>query len=308
MAEIQPIKYSSELQKLVFPDNSFYKKSVQETGVADTVTAVERPVQKKIREAKEGEPKTLPLPVEVAEDGKDTYPVTQIYAEPLVITSQSELLTNYSKRQTKQQQQADEINTKVANKAAYNWLPTVQTNILKTTGDGRVSNVIGITGNRKAVTKDDMVALQNLLMRMNSTGNYIGLVTADFYSDLLKIAEFTDYEKTGNRTALAEGIVGRIVGIDIFVRSTDAYHIGAVYNNAATAVKKAAVSAETDRPGNLFWSPKAVCSAEGKLNTSVNPDRAEYLGGTLISSWTRFGAAHSREDERGVVALLEDNV
>ena len=61
MAEIRTTLYSSELQKLIFPDNSFYKKSIGETGVADKTEQVEKPVQTKISKAKEGKPSSLPL-------------------------------------------------------------------------------------------------------------------------------------------------------------------------------------------------------------------------------------------------------
>lgn len=35
MAELRRTLYSNELQKLLFPDNSFYKKSIADTGLVD---------------------------------------------------------------------------------------------------------------------------------------------------------------------------------------------------------------------------------------------------------------------------------
>ncbi|RHJ74055.1 hypothetical protein, partial [Parabacteroides sp. AM08-6] len=69
-------------------------------------------------------------------------------------------------------------------------------NILKTTGDARKSNILGLTSNRKALTKDDLLTLHNLMMRMNVSGiggKWYGMVTPDQYSDLLKVPEFVDY-------------------------------------------------------------------------------------------------------------------
>ena len=94
MAEIRPTLYSSELQKLIFPDNSFYKKSIGERGVADTTERVEKPVQAKISKAKEGTPKSLPLAVETSTDTTKYYNTTLIYCAPLLIDSQSEMLVN----------------------------------------------------------------------------------------------------------------------------------------------------------------------------------------------------------------------
>lgn len=297
----------------MFPDNSFYKKSVAETGVADTTETVEKPVQKSIRKAKSGEPESLPLKVEAAADGKTTYKVGLVYAEPLLITSQSELLTNVNKRQIKQAQQADEINTKCANIAVYNWGPTGKGNILSTSGAGRASHVVGLTGQRKKVTKEDMLDIYNLMLRMNVgslKGNWYGLVTSDFYTDLLGIEDFVNYEKTGFASKLEKGIVGNILGVDIMVRTTEDAHAGLIYTNASTPVKKA-VDAEivaTDRPANLFWNDKMVCHAEGSLRVSINPNAPGYLGGTIIESWVRFGADIVRDDQKGVIAMLESNV
>lgn len=314
MAEISPIKYSKELQKEIFPDNSFYKKSVQETGIADTTDRVERPVQGKLKKAKSGVPVTLPLPVTVAKDDSDFYSTDLVYADPILVNTPGEFALNYNKRQTKQQQQAGVINTRVGTIAAVNWGPTVAAQVLKTSGSSRASNVVASTGaviaNRKAGAKADMIKVHNMLIRMNISGiqgGLFGLVTADFYSDLLGIAEFVDYDKTGNNSKLEKGIIGRIMGIELMVRSTEDQSTGLLYSS--DYVKKAidAEVATTDCPANLFWHEKMVASAEGVLKTSINADRSEYLGSTIISSWTRFGASWARADQKGVVALLEEN-
>lgn len=235
MAELRKTLYSSELQKLLFPDNSFYKKSIGEAGVADDVVKVEKPVQSAISEAEEGELPKLPIEVETSIDGTKYYETTLIYCKPLLVDSQSQLLTNYNKRQTKQEQQANELNTKAAGYILHKWLPTEQANILKTTGAGRASNISGFTSERKAVTKDDFLRVLNLTMRMNVGslgGNWYGLVTADMYTDLLAIPDFVDYYKTGNESKLKEGIIGRICGIDILSRTVSAGHNGILYNAA----------------------------------------------------------------------------
>jgi len=309
MAEIRPVLYSRELQKLLYPDNSFYKHSVQETGVADNVESVEKPVQGKIRKAKSGTPNSLPLTVEKATDSKKSYNTQLVYCEPLLIDSQDEMMANYSKRQTKQQQQADEINTKCADIAANAWSPTLASNIISTTGSARATNVAGLTGTRKAVAKNDLLDCYNLALRMTVVGGkWYMMVTPDMYSDLLKIPEFVDYEKTGNATALAAGIIGKILSFEVMIRSTEESHAGIVYSS--DKVKKAVSSTldATDQVAALIWNEKLVCSAEGVLKTSVNANAPGYLGGTIIESWARFGADIIRDDQKGVIALLETKV
>lgn len=58
--------------------------------------------------------------------------------------------------------------------------------------------------------------------------------------------------------------------------------------------------------GGLFWNDKMVCRAEGMVRTVVNENAPGYLGGTIIESFTRFGADIIRDDQKGVIALLED--
>lgn len=309
MAEIRPIVYSKELQKLIFPDSSFYKKSVAETGVADKTEVVEKPVQTPIRKAKEGAPKKLPLEIQTSTDTKKTYPVTLIYSEPLLVDSQSELLVNYNKRQTKQEQQAAEINLKVATYAAFHWAPTVKENVLKTDGAGRVSNIIGITGKRKAFTKELFIKIKNLMLRMNVSGlggKWYGMVTADTYTDLLAIPEFVDYARTGNTTKLEQGVIGTIMGIELFSRSTDEGHAGLLYKADGTPLSGDSEVTDELLAANLFWNDKMVCRAEGALRTVINTEAPGYLGGTILEAFTRFGADIVRDDQKGVIAVLED--
>lgn len=314
MAEISPIKYSKELQTQIFPDNSFYKHSIQETGIADTTETVERPYQGAIGKAKSGTP-TLPLQVRTARDEKDSYSTVLVYADPIAVDLPDEFALNYNKRASKQVQQAGEINTRVANIAAVNWAPTVATNILKSSGASRASNIIAtatgaVIANRKAITKADMIKVHNLLLRMNLSGiqgSLWGLVTADTYSDLLAIAEFTDYDKTGNNTKLAQGIIGMIMGMNIMVRATEEQHIGLHYTNGYAKNTIDIPVLTNTCPANLFWHDKMTATAEGMLKTSINPNAPGYMGATIIETWTRFGASQARYDQKGVIVLLEEN-
>jgi len=308
MAEIRTTLYSTELQKQIFPDNSFYKKSIGETGVADNVEQIEKPVQLSIGKAKEGAPDSLPLSVKTSTDSKKTYKTTLLYCDPLLVDSQSELLVNYNKRATKQMQQADEINTKAAAYAMKHWCPTQSANILKTTGSARATNVIGFSSQRKAVTKDDFIKVLNLMMRMNVSslgGSWYGMLTADMYTDLLGIPEFVDYYKTGNTSKLEAGIIGRILGIDIYQRTVDAGHCGLLYNGSTPLDSDTKVT-DSLYDGALFWNDKLVCRAEGALKTVVNENAPGYLGGTIIEAFCRFGADILRDDQKGVIVLLED--
>jgi hypothetical protein len=305
MTQISQTVYSKELQKQLFPDNSFYKKSISESGLAANASTFEIPNLGSISEAKEDAPTVLPLKVVKSTDSKVSGTMKELYCEPIVITNEEEFVMNYSKRQAKQIQQAAALNTKAADYAAYQWLPTLAANIVESDGTARATNVTGLTGNRKALTKANILAIYGKLLRMNVLslpGEMYGLLTPDGYTDLLGIADFVDYEKIGRADKLALGIVGKICGIEMMVRSKNG-HIGALFT-AANARTKTVTVAGTNRPVNLFWHSGMVCHAEAHPLTYINENDATYLG-TVLNASVRFGAEKCREDEAGVVALAE---
>lgn len=305
MTQISKTVYSKELQKQLFPDNSFYKKSISETGLAADAATFEIPNLSDVNEAKEDEPTVLPLKVVQSTDDKKSGTMKELYCDPILIRNEEEFVMNYSKRQAKQIQQAASLNTKAADYAAYKWLPTLATNIVETTGAARATNVTGLTGNRKAVLKADLLKVHNILMRMNILslpGELYGLLTPDAYSDLLGIAEFIDYDKTGRSDKLAQGIIGRIAGIEMMVRSKNG-HIGALFT-AANGIVRSVTVAATNRPVSLFWHSGMVCHAEAHPISYINENDATYLG-TVLNSSVRFGAEKCRNDEKGVIALAE---
>lgn len=305
MSQIQTTVYSRELQKQLFPDNSFYKKSISESGLAATAKTFEIPNLSDIDEASDVERTVLPLPIVKNDDDKVTGSMKELYCKPLLIEDEEEIVANYSKRQNKQLQQAAALNTKAADYAAYQWLPTVSGNILSASGTARATNVTGLTGNRKAVQKADLLAVYNKLLRMNvlgGSGFMYGLLTPDAYTDLLGIADFVDYEKIGRADKLALGIIGTICGIEMMVRSKDG-HIGALLTSANARIKSVQTAA-TDRPVSLFWHSRMVCSAESVVKTYIDENNPAYLG-TIINASVRFGAEKCRVDEAGVIALAE---
>jgi hypothetical protein len=305
MTQISRTVYSKELQKQLFPDNSFYKKSISETGLAADAATFEIPNLTDINEAKEDAPAVLPLKVVQSDDDKVTGTMKELYCDPVLIRNEDEFVMNYSKRQAKQIQQAAALNTKAADYAAYQWLTTLAASIIATTGAARATNVVGLAGDRKAVTKADILKVYAKLMRMNVLsvpGELYGLLTPDAYSDMLGIADFIDYDKTGRADKLSQGIVGRICGIEMMVRSKNG-HIGAWFTAANARTKVVSVAA-TDRPVNLFWHSGMVCHAEAHPVSYINENDATYLG-TVLNSSVRFGAEKCRVDQAGTVALAE---
>jgi len=312
MAQINPIKFSKELQKQLFPDNSFYKKSRTETGIGASVETVEIPVSGDVGAAKSGNP-TLPLAINTRTDTKKSYPVEQLYTNPYLVTREEDIVLNYSKFTDLANSLAMSLNTRAANIAATEWGATLSTNIVRTTGStGRSTAVTGTTGNRKPIVKANMLDVRNLFNRMNlpdmGRGSIWGILTPDMVDDLLNINEFVDSDKTGELSKLKNGEIGYILGMNLLMRNNDVGSTGIMYNVDATTKRTVDETlATTDNAAAIFFHKSMVRHAEGHAETIINRKPAGYLGGTIVESVVRFGATYDRPDQKGIVALVETN-
>jgi len=313
MAQISIKKFSSELQKQLFPDNEFYKKSRIESGIGASVESIDIPVSGNVGTAKSGQPETLPLQIKAREDSFKNYTVEQIYTDPYIVTNEEDIVLNYNKLNDIVMSLSMSVNSRAADIAAINWGATLATNIAQTTGTARVSNVTGTTGSRLAVAKNDILNVRRVFNRMNlpnrGRGSIYGLLTADMVNDLMKISEFVDADKTGELSKLLAGEIGFIAGMNLMMRTDDKGSTGIMYSEAATPVKRAldeAVSA-TDNCAAIFWHMDMVRHAEGNAKSIINRNVAGYNGATIIENLVRFGATFDRPDQKGIFALVEDN-
>ena len=318
MAQISPIKFSKELQKQLFPDNSFYSKSRTETGIGPDVENVEIPVAGDVGAAKSGDPTVLPLQVLAREDTLKSYPVAQLYTDPYLVRREESIVLNYNKLQDVASSLAMSINTRAGNIVATNWGAAPATgNVIQTTGSTRASTVTGTTGNRKGIAVNDMLAVKRAFNKMNlpnlGRGSLYGLLTPEMVDDLMKLDKFVDYDKTGELSKLINGEIGFIAGFNLMMRNNDIGSTGVMYSEDATLasiVKRTVDEAlsVTDNAAAIFWHKSMVRHAQGNAATFIERGKPEYLGGTLLSSVVRFGATFDRPDQKGIFTLIENNV
>jgi hypothetical protein len=79
------------------------------------------------------------------------------------------------------------------------------------------------------------------------------------------------------------------------------------YTNDGTPVKKQPkdAGATDDNHGSLFWHPSFVRRAEGVVTPSINEDRADYAGGTVMTAIVAAGGTFGRNDQLGVISLVQ---
>lgn len=298
--------FSSDLQKLLFPDNSFYSGAqVDETGWS--VDAVEIPQDEDGEAEVVVNPKDLPLPIGIEEDKKKTYGVDLLVTKPNMVTWSNQLLVSYDKRAAKLEKHRNSLDRQIAERIMYGWAPSQATFIRQTTGGtSRSATAPGGTGTRKIAVEADFLWAFTLFNSLNIPAeNRRVVVPPVFLEDILAIQKSWGQGTDKNNTTLANGAVAKIFTFDVFVRSHTQ-----VYTEAATPVKKAvgAAPATTDNVSAIFYHTRFVRYAKSPIQVWMDGQpRGEYAGGMAMNCGVRSGGTISRLSEIGVAALVEDN-
>lgn len=337
MAEVRVKLFSRDLQKNLFPENAFYKRS--KVDPASNMESIDIPQAQSQAAAVIGN-------VQIAYDTAgnnlaDADKLTAIkrintlknyvnqnfFVPPIVIDKNNqdgEL--SYSKQQEIREEMALELNTQIANYAAVKWSPAAVARMFKTTGaTTRLGEVVGgWAGAVKRATLDDIIGVKGLFQKMNlPAGRLYALPTPGFWQDIIKLPEFRDFEKTGFDTMLKQGTIGRWLGIDWFEPRWNELLGGNIFyddNVPAVPVKidystvvvggrdtQVLVPNANTVSGVLFWHEKMVRRSEGNVHVYFKKDDPEYQA-DILSANVRFGSTSGRSDEKGVVALIETKV
>ncbi len=293
--------FAKDIEENIFPANEFFMQSKDDSAFVDGDT-VRYPVSG-AKPTVEMDRTSLPATIAKRTDDNNDYTLHEFTTDPTLIQDSEALVVSYNKRQNVLSDHSDEINTKVAEYFANIWLPNGADNIVRSTGTAtRAASAPSATGTRKKVIKADLISLAQIFNRMDvpQKGRNL-LIPSEFLSDILSIDEFTDASKIGSAN-LIDGSIGRVLGFNIWVRSSVA-----VYDNTGTPVKKAidAAGATTDNLAALAWYDKWVNRAKGSVKVYSDMDKPEYYG-SIFSAMVRAGGK-VRKDLKGVVALVESN-
>lgn len=336
MAEVRIKIFSRDLQKNLFPDNAFYKRS--KVDPASSATSIDIPQAQAQARAKIGNVQIdYDNPANNLTDASKMTAIKRVntllnyvnqnfYVPPIVIDENNqdgEL--SYSKQQEIREEMSDELNTQVANWAAVNWAPTQAGNIISTTGtDTRTSLVTGgYNGLVKRISYQDLLNLKVKAMKQQKMGGkWFILPTPEQWEDIMLIPEFRDFEKTGRETLLKEGVIGTWLGFTwLDPRQNDDLEANVIYDTTTPATPTkvdyaASVEGGTGRTiytltptanscsALLAWNDRMVRRSEGNVNVYYRKDDPLYQA-DVLSANVRFGASFSRADNKGVLVLVE---
>lgn len=300
-------QWLADIQENLFKDNAIINRAVNHDGFVNykTVHVPQAGANPTITKNLGSFPATITQRT----DSELTYSMDTYYVEPIHIEAgQETAFLSYEKRMSVLNQNIATLEEALVNNALYKWAPSGSTRIVRTSG----STVAGAlapsaTGTRKAITLADILGAKAILDAENvPASGRILLIPSDIYNtQLLAIADVYQQQSYG-QSALPSGVVARIHGFDIMIRSTVC-----VYDNTATPVIKSvndsgvpSSPATSDNLACLAYHPSFVAKAMGNTEVMINEGVAEYYG-SIVSAFQLFGASKMRTAQTGVVAIVQ---
>lgn len=300
-------QWLADIQENLFKDNAIINRAVNHDGFVNykTVHVPQAGANPTITKNLGSFPATITQRT----DSELTYSMDTYYVEPIHIEAgQETAFISYDKRMSVLNQNIMTLEEVLTNNALYKWAPSGASRIVRTSGSNSSGALApSATGTRKAITLADILGAKAILDAENvPQSGRILLMHSDIYnSQLLAIADVYQQQSYGS-SALPSGVVARIHGFDIMIRSTVA-----VYDNTATPVIKAVSDAgvpsspaSTDNLACLAYHPSFVAKALGNTEVMINENVAEYYG-SIVSAFQLFGASKLRTDQKGVVAIVQ---
>lgn len=300
-------QWLADIQENLFKDNAIINRAVNHDGFVNykTVHVPQAGANPTITKNLGSFPATITQRT----DSELTYSMDTYYVEPIHIEAgQETAFLSYEKRMSVLNQNIATLEEALVNNALYKWAPSGSTRIVRTSG----STVAGAlapsaTGTRKAITLADILGAKAILDAENvPASGRILLIPSDIYNtQLLAITDVYQQQSYG-QSALPSGVVARIHGFDIMIRSTVC-----VYDNTATPVIKSvndsgvpSSPATSDNLACLAYHPSFVAKAMGNTEVMINEGVAEYYG-SIVSAFQLFGASKMRTAQTGVVAIVQ---
>lgn len=304
--EALKVLITGDVQKVLFPDNSFYNGCQTDAAGIDAEN-VTIPQDETGTAPVLVNPTKLPLETYMEEDTKKVYAADFLITQPQPISWNNRLLTSYDKRAAKLYKHTNSLMTSLADRIMFGWAPSIAGNIKSATGVAtRPATAPGATGTRKVTLEADYINLMTLFNSWNVPVDGRRLVIPpQFLEDILAIKKTygsgTDSNNALFAGPLSPGSITKIFTFDVFMRSrTTSFSNGGVKRPVGSA------GATTDFIGAIAYHPQFVRYIKGAPAVFMDAyERPEYAGGQGLNVAIRGGGTQSRNSQIGVAALIE---
>lgn len=258
---------------------------------------------------------TLPATAVQRADAQLVYPLDVYTTTPSLLTWHEANEISYDKADSLLSDHTATLMDVIGSWMLYNWVHAYKasdysdetlpaTNIIKTTGAAVNAAESGQTGQRKALTWQDLQSAQALMNKQNvpMEGRY-ALLESYMYNQLISSLTSDNMMAAYQQVAdMRNGVIGRLFGFGILQRSE-------VINFTSAGKPKLpdeAMSA-TDQVGCLLWQRDCVAVARGEIRAMQDIDNPLYYG-SIFSSLVKMGGRCRRSGWEGVIAIVQDAV
>lgn len=304
MAGIQKEVWAADIKEKLFPDDSFLMHSEDVSSWVDGLI-VHRPNAGENPEVQKNRT-VLPAPMVKRNDTVATYMLDEFTSTPSLIRDIEAAEVSYKKRASELKSHIKSLNKEIANAILASWATGLSaSSIIKTTGDVFAANTPGATGNRKALTLEDLSKVKRMFNDQDipSKGR-VAVLASHQYEDLIinhkEILLSREYRADAD---IRNGELYSLFGFKIYTRGRN----NCLRFNAAgdTVIDPMTAGAANDNAASLFWHPDFVERAKGNVKVFYNEDEAT-LYGDVFSAMAIAGGQKSYVDGTGVVAIVED--
>lgn len=247
---------------------------------------------------------SVPATVVEREDDEVVYTLHEFTTNPIYIPDIETYELSYDKRESVLAEYEAALRQAVANSMLINWAPTEAANIIRTTGaDDVASHLSGTSGDRKMFVEADLKRAKLLMDRADVPfEERYALLSADMFQQLTDSLSATQYRDFSTAYDAKNGILGRLFGFNIMMRST----VLSFSNDSTPDVLGYGVANSADtNDAVLCWQSNAVERALGDIKVFERVGDPTYYG-DIYSVSVRMGGRVRSIDEKGVIAIVQD--
>lgn len=298
---VQKEIWINDLVENLYADNTFASRSVDHSAFVDG---------KKVHVPNAGAPPTVkknrtsvPATVTKRTDVDLEYEIAEYTTDPILVSNAENVELSYSKRKSVIRNAALALHSEAHADLIYSWVPSDKPETVATSGESVVAHIASATGNRKALTKEDILKVKAKFDAADipQTGRCI-LVDSVMYNQLLESLSEVQSNAFLATADASRGIIGKLFGFDFYMRSkvakTTAAGVLKEWTSSATA---------TDSAAALAWQEDSVSRALGQNELFENEGDASYYG-DVLSGLVRAGGRYMRNDKKGVCLIYQATV
>ena len=282
----------------LFADNSFASKSFNADVFVDKGKTVHIPNAGKASNVEKNR-SIFPAQVKTREDIDLTFNLDEFTTDPIRIPNADTAELSYNKRDSVLRQDRAKLIEVASESILQSWLSGVGANVIETTGESVKAHLPSASGNRKALTKNDVKAIMNKFNADNvpQVGRHL-LLDAEMYGQLIDSLTENESKAFHGVADVSKGILGNLYGFNIMMRS----RVGRYTN---TSLKEwSAVGTATDVACAIAWHEHSVCRALGEVDMFANLGQVTYYS-DIYSFLVRCGGRAMRNDVAGLLAIKQ---